>query len=87
VAVVEAEVAEAFVGVENQVFVPGVIDAFDVDCADLEADDFVGIAVELAARAERDERADALLGPELLDDAEFGRPGVDDRQALDADGR
>ena len=75
------------IGVEQQVLVPGVRSALDHDGAHLEADHLVLRAVQLAARAERNERLDARLLLELLQDLQTeGVVASRMEQALQADG-
>ena len=86
VAVVLGQITETLVGVEEQVLVPAVLDAVDVDAADLKADGFEERAMPLAARAERNPGTDTELLVELLEDLQFGCRGIDDGAALDTDG-
>ena len=61
------QVAETLIRVEQQVLGPTVIDPVGGDGAHLEADRLVGIAADLAARAQRNERLYALGRLELLE--------------------
>ena len=56
VAIVFGEIANGFVRIEEDVFVPVIADALDLDAAPLEADDFVIRAAKFAARAKGNER-------------------------------
>ena len=78
-AVVLGEVANALVRIEEDVFVPTVGDAFDLNGAPLKADDFVVGAANLAARAQGNERAgtsSVLL--RIAAESEIGIFGVED---------
>ena len=86
VALVFAEVAKTFVGIEEQIFVPVVAFAFDENAAALEADHFVVGAAQFAAGAERDHWLEfAGGGFELLEDGEIGIFRVENRVATVAD--
>src|SRR5260370_41772965 len=86
--VVFAEVTNALVGIEENVFVPVVGDSLNHSAAPLEADDFVVRAAELAARAKRNERLDfAYGGFELLKNREGGIFGVQDGSAVSGNDR
>ena len=84
VPVVLNEVSKTFIGIKEQIFVPAVIDAIIRDGSPLESDDFVVGAANLAARAERNQRAVGSEGRvEALQDLEF--LGVEDGMAVIAD--
>src|SRR6267154_1477309 len=85
VSVVFAKVANAFVRIEEHVFVPVVGDSVYLGAAPLEPDDFVVRASQLAARAERDQRLDvARDGFELLKNRQVGIFGVENGMAARA---
>src|SRR5580658_4769857 len=73
VALIFGEITEAVVGIEQQIFIPTVRAALGVYFTYLETDYLIRHAVELAARAERDLRFDALLALKPLEDCELGR--------------
>src|SRR5438445_5252078 len=78
-AVVFSEVANAFVRIEQHIFVPAVSDSVDLRAAPLEPDDFVVGTAELAARAKRNEGPDITgFDFELLEDGQVGIFGVED---------
>ena len=78
-AVVFTEVANAFVRIEKDIFVPAISDSVDLRAAPLEPDDFVVGTAELAARAKRNEGPDiACFDFELLEDGQIGIFGVED---------
>src|ERR1700677_1751653 len=90
VALVFAEVAKAFIGIEEKIFVPVVAFAFGKNAAALEADDFVVGATQFSARAERDHWLE-FVGCcfELLEDCEIRVFRVENRVtafANDGDG-
>src|SRR5713101_7116622 len=86
--VVFAEVTNALVGIEENVFVPVVGDSLNHSAAPLEADDFVVRAAQLSAGTERNERLDfAYGGFELLKNREVGIFGVQDGMAASANDR
>src|SRR5581483_3956076 len=86
VAVVFDEIAIAFIRIEEQVFVPTVVDAVFCNGAALEADDFVLGAAKFSACSKGNERA-VLFDPliELLEDLEVRVLGVEDAMTLVAD--
>src|ERR1700674_1405521 len=87
-AVVFAEIANAFVRIEQNVFGPVVADSFDLDAAPLESDDFVVGAAQLSARAQRNQRLDFTCGGfELLKNRQVGIFGVEDGMAAPAHDR
>ena len=80
-----AEVANALVRIEQDIFLPVVSDSVDLGRAPLEADDFVVRAAQLAAGAQRNLRLDfARGGFELLKDRQVGVFGVEDGMATSA---
>src|SRR2546421_13089673 len=84
-AVVFSEVANAFVRIEQHIFVPAVSDSVDLRAAPLEPDDFVVGTAELAARAKRDEGPDITgFAFELLEDIQVGVFGVADTMTVRA---
>src|ERR1700686_3786939 len=56
VAVIFGEIANGFVRIEEDILVPVIADALDLDGAALKADDFVIHAAKFAARAQRNQR-------------------------------
>src|SRR6266568_4517429 len=88
VAVVLAQVAKAFVGIEENVLVPGIRDSFDRGVAALKANDLVVRASKLATRAKRNEGTNvARLHFELLKDGQVRILRVEDTAAAPADNR
>jgi len=86
--VIFAEVANALVRIEQQVFIPGVTDALDFAMAPLKADDLVVRAAQLAARTQGNEGPYVTrLYFELLEDGEVGVFGVEDGMAAPAHDR
>src|SRR5437879_4177345 len=84
-AVVFAQVANALIRIEENVFVPAVGDSVDLGAPPLEADDFVVGVAQLAARAKGNERPYvARLNFELLEDGQAGIFGVEDAMAARA---
>ncbi len=84
-AVVFGEVANAFIGIEENVFVPAVGDAVDLRASPLESNNFVVRVAQLAARTKGDERLYVTgLNFELLEDGQVGIFGVEDRMAARA---
>ena len=80
VALILAEIAETFVRIEEEIFVPVVAFAVGENAAALEADHFVVGAAQFSARAERDHRFEfAGGGFELLKDGEIRIFRVEDR--------
>ena len=82
VAVVLGEIAEAFVGVEEQVFVPLVSVFTRVDPADLVPDHFVLCTVDFPARTQRNGWLDLRLALKLLQNLDFRRRSIQNAQAL-----
>ncbi len=76
-AVVFAEVANALVRIEKNVFVPVIIDPLNLAMTPLEPDNLVVRVAELSTRSERNERLDVVgNGLELLKNGEIGIFGV-----------
>src|SRR6185369_8377520 len=85
VAVVLGEVAEPLVRIEEEVLVPAVRRPVDHDAANLVADRLPLLALERAARAERDLRLELLPRLEFLEDVEIRVARVEDAAAAPAD--
>src|ERR1700687_990498 len=86
--VIFAEVANALVRIEQNVFVPVVGDSVDLGAAPLEADDFVVCAAQLAARTQGNEGPYVTrLYFELLEDGKVGVFSIQDRTAAPANDR
>ena len=86
--VIFAEVANALVRIEQNIFMPAVGDSVDLGAAPLEPDDFVVRIAQLAARTQGNERPYvARLNLELLEDGEVGIFGVEDGMAASAHDR
>src|SRR5208282_494843 len=86
VAIVFREIANGFIRIEEDIFVPVIADALNLDAAPLEADDFVIGAAKFAARAEGNERWH-FSGSDLkfLQDLKIGIFRVEDAVATFAD--
>src|SRR5690349_15067092 len=78
-AIVFIEVANAFVRIEQHIFVPAICDPLDLHTAPLEPNDFVVRIAELAARAKRNEGPDITrFDFELLEDGQIRILGIED---------
>jgi hypothetical protein len=76
-AAVFAEVANALVRIEKNVFVPVIIDPLNLAMTPLEPDNLVVRVAELSTRSERNERLDVVGNDlELLKNGEIGIFGV-----------
>src|SRR4029077_6902281 len=81
-AVVLAQIANALVRIEENVFVPIVGNSFDLTVAELKSDDFVIRAAEFAARTQGNQRFGNVSGCfELLKDGQIRILGIEDATA------
>ena len=84
VTLVLGEITESIVGIEQQIFIPTEKASGGVYIAHLKADHLKRLAIQLAARAERDLGLDALLTLKLLEDLELGCGGIQNTEAVRA---
>src|SRR5579859_35049 len=84
-AVVLTQVTKSLVRIEQNIFMPGIRDSFDLGVPPLKADDFVVRATKFAARAKRNQGIN-VAGQffELLEDGEIRILGVEDASATSA---
>jgi len=88
VAVIFGEIANGLVRIEEDILVPVIADALDLDAAALEADDFVIHPAKFAARAQGNERPVSCgNGLKFLQDLKVGILGVEDGMATLANHR
>src|ERR1035438_7720389 len=82
VTLVLGEITKAVVGVEQQIFVPTEKASGGVYIAHLKTDHLKRLAIQLAARAQRNLRLDALLTLKLLENFELGSGGIQNTEAV-----